>query len=77
MEITAIIVKSNGHAYLESLWSSPEKAQKELDRVEALAENNERVQASLEYRRQWTEAMVEDFLSAYHQASIAHERWWT
>lgn len=35
MEITAIIVKSNGHAYLESLWSSPEKAQQELERLEA------------------------------------------
>jgi hypothetical protein len=34
MEITAIIVKSNGHAYLESLWSDPEKAQKELKRLQ-------------------------------------------
>lgn len=36
MEITAIIVKSNGHAYLESLWSDPEKAQKELKRLRKL-----------------------------------------
>ena len=34
MEITAIIVKSNGHAYLESLWGDPEKAQKELKRLQ-------------------------------------------
>ena len=36
MEITAIIVKSNGHVCLESLWSDPEKAQKELKRLRKL-----------------------------------------
>lgn len=49
---------------------TPEKAQAELARVEALAENNERVQASLEYRRQWTEAMVDDFLSAHEYLGL-------
>jgi len=33
MEITAIIVKSNGHAYLESLWSDPSEAHEELKRL--------------------------------------------
>ena len=44
---------------------SPSKAKAELARVEALAASNDRVQASLEYRKQWTEAMVDDFLSAH------------
>ena len=34
MEITAIIVKSNGHAYLESLWINPADAWKELTRLQ-------------------------------------------
>lgn len=44
---------------------TPETAKEELDRVEALAANNERVQASLEYRKQWTEAMTQDYLDAH------------
>jgi len=49
---------------------TPAKAKAELDRLEALAEKNERVQASLEYRRQWTEAMVDDFLSAHEYLGL-------
>lgn len=49
---------------------TPEKAQAELDRVEALAADNERVQASLEYRKQWTEAMVNDFLAAHEYLGL-------
>lgn len=41
MEITAIIVKSNGHAYLESLWSDPVKAAKEIKRLRADEDNEE------------------------------------
>lgn len=41
MEITAIIVKSNGHAYLESLWSDPMEASRELKRLQADEDNED------------------------------------
>jgi len=49
---------------------TPAKARAELARVESLAAGNERVQASLEYRKQWTEAMVDDFLSAHEYLGL-------
>jgi len=37
MEITAIIVNSNGCTYLESLWDSPKKAEEEMKRLKKLS----------------------------------------
>ena len=42
----------------------------ELKRVEELARDNSRVEAALEYRESWKEAMIDDYLSAHQYLGL-------